>query len=88
MKDENDISAKEEIKGKSSRFPRQNEHCRRQKGVSSKKIKGKKEVVSLGRVKWPFFLNSPLFWHIGILVRCFLSLLCFWHRGMFGMEEK
>jgi hypothetical protein len=88
LRDENDISAKEEIKGKSSRLPRQNEHCRRQKGISSKKIKGKKEVVSLGRVKWPFFLNSPLFWHIGIPVRCFLNSPLFWHIGMFGMEEK
>ena len=57
MKDENDISAKEEIQSKSSWIQSQNEYCRRQKGVSGKKIKGKKEVVSLGRIMWPFFLK-------------------------------
>ena len=61
LKDENDISAKEEIQSKSSWIQSQNEYCRRQKSVSGKKIKRKKEVISLGRIMWPFSLVCEFF---------------------------
>lgn len=46
---ENDIPAKEEIKIPRSWIQKENEYCRRKKGSRSKKSKGKKEIVSLGR---------------------------------------
>lgn len=61
LKDENDISAKEEIQSKSSRIQSQNEYTWRKKSVSSEKIKGKKEIVSVGRIYVAFFLNLHAF---------------------------
>lgn len=75
MRDENDISAKEEVQSKSSWIQSQNEYCRRQKSVSGKKIKRKKEVISVGRIMWPFFLNLHLFLCIArVHAGCFLRL--------------
>lgn len=42
---ENDISAEEEIKGKSARIQIENEHCRRKKSFGSQKGKGKKSFI-------------------------------------------
>lgn len=50
MTRENDISAKKEIQKESSWIPEENEYERRKKSFSRKKIKGKKEIVSLGHI--------------------------------------
>ncbi len=46
---ENDISAEKEIKSESSWIQSKNEYTRRKKSPGCKKIKRKKEIVSLGR---------------------------------------
>ena len=47
---EDDISAQEEVKSKSSWIPCQNEHQRRKKSIGCKKIKRKKKIISLGHI--------------------------------------
>ena len=48
--DEDDISAEETFKIKSSRFQSKNEHTGRKKSISCQKSKRKKTVISLGRI--------------------------------------
>ena len=55
--DENDISAQEEIQSARSWIQSQNEYGWRKKSISSKKIKRKKKIVSVGRIYVAFFLN-------------------------------
>ena len=55
---EDDISAEEEIQIKSSRIQSQNEYGWRKKSISSQKIKGKKEIIRLGRIYVAYF---PMF---------------------------
>jgi len=65
---ENDLSAKEKVQSESSRIQSQNENGWRKKSVSSKKIKRKKKIVSVGRIYVAFFLNlHTVFVHKGIL---------------------
>jgi hypothetical protein len=47
---ENDLSAKNQAESKSSWLSRQNENCRRQKGFSCQKSKGKSKVNSLRKL--------------------------------------
>ena len=47
---EDDISAQKEIQEEGSWIPEENEYERRKKSFSRKKIKGKKEIVSLGHI--------------------------------------
>lgn len=53
---ENDISAEEKIQIKSSRIQSQNEYGWRKKSISSQKIKGKKEIIRLGRIYVAYLL--------------------------------
>ncbi|EOS27344.1 50S ribosomal protein L34 [Lachnospiraceae bacterium 3-1] len=50
MTRENDISTEKKIQKKSSWIQKKNEYKRRQKSFSCKKIKRKKEIVSLGHI--------------------------------------
>jgi hypothetical protein len=50
MTRENDISAQKEIQEESSWIQKKNEYEGRKKSFSRKKIKGKKEIVSLGHI--------------------------------------
>lgn len=46
---ENDISAEKKTESEGSWFQSKNEFCRRKKGISCQKSKGKKTVICLGR---------------------------------------
>lgn len=48
MRYEDDIPTKKETESESSRFQKQNEHSRRKKSIGCKKIKRKKEIISIG----------------------------------------
>lgn len=47
---EDDIPTKKETESESSRFQTENENCRRKKGIGCKKIKRKKEIISIGHI--------------------------------------
>jgi hypothetical protein len=47
---EDDISAQETFQSESTWIQSENEYSGRKKSVSSQKIKGKKEIISVGRI--------------------------------------
>ncbi len=50
MDNEDDISAKKEIQSQGTRIPGKNEHSRRKKSTGFQKSKGKKKIISVGRI--------------------------------------
>ena len=58
---ENDISAKEKTEIQGAWLSCKNEYSGREKSVSCKKSKGKKEIISIGRSYVAFFLLSAGF---------------------------
>lgn len=48
MRYEDDIPTKKETESESSRFQKKNEYSRRKKSIGCKKIKRKKEIISIG----------------------------------------
>lgn len=61
IRNENDISAKKKAEIESAWIPEKNEDCKRKKSISSKKVKRKKEIISLDHILCGLFLNNRRF---------------------------
>lgn len=55
MQNEDDVSAEEKAAFQGSWFSEKNEYRKRKKGFGRKKIKGQKEVISLGHISCGLF---------------------------------